>query len=60
MKWLKQKRIAAGLTQTQLAEMCGIEQGYYSQVENSKRNPSVKLAKKLANALNIEWTKFFT
>ena len=59
MEQLKKRRLAIGLTQKQVAEKCGIEQGYYSAIENNRRKPSVKLAKKLACLMQIDWTEFF-
>jgi transcriptional regulator with XRE-family HTH domain len=31
----------------------------YSVVETGERKPSVKTAKKIANAFGFDWTKFF-
>lgn len=59
MKFLKKRRIELGITQKQIATICEIKQGYYSQIENGIRKPSVKLAKKLANLLKLDWTEFF-
>ena len=59
MKQLKKQRLDMGLSQKQVAEMCGIKQGYYSRIESNIRKPSVELAKKLANLLQIDWTEFF-
>lgn len=43
------------LTQTQLASLAGINRASYSNIESGKRAPSVKLAKKIANVLKINW-----
>lgn len=59
MELLKKQRLEMGLSQKQVAEQCGIKQGYYSRIENNTRTPSVKLAKKLADLLQIDWTEFF-
>lgn len=45
-------REQAGLTQAQLAEMCGITQPHISEIENGTRNAPHPLIKKLAAALN--------
>ena len=47
---LRQK---AGLTQAQLAERAGIEQGYLSRVERGKHSPSLEVTYRLAAALGV-------
>lgn len=59
MEWLKNRRKKLGFTQSQIAELCGTKQGYYTQIESGIRKPSVRLAKKLGEVLGVEWTKFF-
>ena len=59
MEWLRERRRQLGFTQNQIAKLSGIKQGYYTQIENGKRTPSVKLAKKLGEILGVDWTKFF-
>lgn len=49
---LKAIRIEKGLSQKQLADMVGISQPSYSNIENGKRNPTVKTLKKIVKALN--------
>lgn len=56
---IQDRRKELGLSQKQIANKCGIKQGYYSRIERGIHNPSVKLAKKLANILQISWTEFF-
>lgn len=48
-----------GMTQTELASLAGINQGAYSNIESGKRAPSVKLAKRIASILEIDWTLLF-
>lgn len=45
-------RRQAGLTQSQLAEMCGTTQPQISEIENGTRNATPAMIKKLAAALN--------
>ena len=59
MKLLEEQRRKLGLSQNQVADECGIKQGYYSRIENGVCKPSIKLAKKLANVLQINWVEFF-
>jgi DNA-binding XRE family transcriptional regulator len=44
-------RIAANLTQTQLAERAGTSQVVISRLENAAMNPSLNLLKRIAKAL---------
>lgn len=50
---LKRLRIAAGLTQEQLAERSGFSQQYLSETENGKRNPSVVSLYEIGEALGV-------
>lgn len=43
----------------QVAKQIGVSQQMYNYIENGKRNPSPKLAKKIADVLNFSWTKFY-
>ena len=45
-------RKASGLTQKQLAERVGIDQGDISKIETGDANPSLKTLKKLASGMN--------
>lgn len=57
--WLKEKRNEKGLTHEEVALNSGIKRAYYTMIENSYRNPSVDVAKKIANVLEFEWIIFF-
>ena len=46
-------RISQNLTQAQLAEKTGINQGDISKIENGTRNPSLKLLKRLADGMDM-------
>ena len=50
---VKRARIAAGLTQEQLAERSGFSQQYLSDLERGRRNPTVVTLFELAQALNV-------
>ena len=58
-KVLKIRRENAGLSQTALAEKCGIASSNIALMEVGKRNIGVRSAKKLAEALNCETADFF-
>lgn len=46
-------RLAAGLSQRQLAEACGIEQPHVSRYESGRHEPSLTLAARMAGALGV-------
>jgi transcriptional regulator with XRE-family HTH domain len=50
---LKKYRLKANLTQDQLASRVGVQKQNISRYENSDREPNIKTAKKLADALGI-------
>jgi len=47
------------LTQEEVAAGAGIARAYYAQIELGIRNPSVTVAKRIANFLRFNWTLFF-
>ena len=47
------------LTQEEVAKAVGISRVAYTNIENGKRHPSPKVAKRLASVLGIPWTVFF-
>lgn len=57
---LKAYRSRENLTQAQLANMTGIAQGHISEMERGNRVVGIKIAKKLAKALNCRWEKLVT
>lgn len=56
---LKQKRAERNLTAKEVAVLCGLSEGGYSLIENEKRKPSVKTAKRIAEVLGFDWTMFY-
>ena len=57
-EWLKELRESRRLNQTKAAEFVRVERSYYSKIENGRR-PSVPVAKKIAEAFDFDWTRFF-
>ena len=57
--WLLEERKRQNLTQLELSGKAGISRAYYAQIELMQRNPSIKIAKKLANALKVDWIRFY-
>ena len=50
---VKRARRKRGLTQEQLAELCGFSQQYISGLEQGRRNPTVVTLFELATALGV-------
>lgn len=59
-EWLIQMRSSKGLSQREIASIVNITTQMYYYIENNKRNPSVKLAQKIADVLGFEWTMFYS
>lgn len=53
LKRIKELREAAGLSQEKLAAKAGLTHATVSDVENGKRNATLKTATKLAEALGV-------
>lgn len=56
---LKEERIKNNLTQDQLASKVDVVRQTISEIECGRNKPSVELAKKIGEVLNIDWTNFF-
>ena len=56
---LKELRIAKGLTQEQLANECGVQRTTITMIELGENKPSVELAKKLGEILEVKWSDIF-
>jgi len=52
---LKGARVKEGMTQTALSEKTGIPQRHISEMENGKRTIGKELARKLAEALDVDY-----
>lgn len=57
---LKQIRKAKRMTQTEVAEKCGIKRLRYRTYESGKRQPRPEIAMRIANVLEFDWTEFYT
>ena len=51
--------IRGNRSQQKVADQIGIAQSTYASLETGVRNPSVKMAKRIAEAMHFEWTRFF-
>lgn len=56
---LRLERQKKKLTQLQLAEKCGCDRTMIGKIETGEVNPSVKLAKTIADVLGFDWTLFY-
>lgn len=57
---LRETRIAAGLTQEQLASKVYVVRQTISNIENGRIMPSLELAKAICDELNCTWDIFFS
>jgi transcriptional regulator with XRE-family HTH domain len=51
-------RYKEGMTQRELSRRTGIPQGHISEMENGKRSIGVRIAKKIGQALDIDFRVF--
>lgn len=51
---VRRLRVARGLTQEHLAQDAGIDLTYLGGIERGRRNPSIKVVGRLAQALGVE------
>ncbi len=51
---IKEKRIAACMTQKELAEAVNVDQSMICQIERGTKTPSLPLGKEIADALGCE------
>lgn len=59
-RYIKQTREWRGLKQSEIAEQLGINQSYYSLIENGKRDVDLVLAIKICQELNLDMRDFIT
>lgn len=57
--WLSKARKHKGFTHQEVADRAEIKRQYYGMIENGERTPSVPMAKKIAEILEIDWVLFF-
>ena len=57
--WLIDMRKAKGLKQNELAERCGIVKSALCMIESGQRDPSGKLAAKIASVLGFDMSLFY-
>jgi len=52
-EYLREQRVAAGVSLRQLAEQAGVSNPYLSQIERGLRRPSAEVLQQIAKALRI-------
>lgn len=57
--WLRELRLSANYTQSEIADILNISRAYYTQIELGNRTPSPKVAIELGKVLDFNWTRFF-
>lgn len=57
--WLKEKRIAKGLTLHELSAQVGVSWQSISYYENGSRRPTPDVAMKIGACLDFPWTRFY-
>lgn len=57
--FIKEKRLARGLSQGETAKLLGISQAAYCRYERGLRDPGLKMTKELAKVLKFKPGEFF-
>jgi transcriptional regulator with XRE-family HTH domain len=57
-EFIKTKRLQLNLAQWEVGAMAGLSQGYVCKVENGEREPTLTVALKLCDALNLDINDF--
>lgn len=57
--WFKEAMEKQSISRVEIAKEADVTPEYIYMITTGERNPSVQLAKKLADILGIEWPKFF-
>lgn len=58
-EWLKCLREKKQLTHDDISNLIGISRSHYTNIENGERTPAVTTAKKIAEVLGFDWTRFY-
>jgi transcriptional regulator with XRE-family HTH domain len=51
---VRERRLELGLTQQELADLCGLHRSYIGEIEIGRRNPTLRSIVKLARALQVD------
>jgi len=58
-QWFRDIRIKKGFTQSHIAELSGVDVTTINKIELGTRNPHPDTAKRIADVLGFEWTRFY-
>ena len=58
-EWFKAARDLKELTQRQLGDLVGVDVTTIGKYELNERRPSPEVAKKIAEVLDLDWTRFY-
>ena len=58
--WLKEYRLAAGMTQSEVGEKAGISMKAYNCYETGRRSVKPPVAKRIAAVLGFDWVRFYS
>lgn len=56
---IRQLRVAAGMSQEEFADRCGVHRTYIGSIERGEKAITVETARKIVNALGISLSQFF-
>ncbi|NLV92433.1 MAG: helix-turn-helix transcriptional regulator [Firmicutes bacterium] len=59
-KALQQARAKKGLTQAEVAALVGIRRASYTHIERGSRNPSIQVARRIAQVLECSLDELFS
>lgn len=57
---VREARMAAGLTQEELADRAGLDRSYMGGVERGERNPTLSVIEKIAEGLGVTLAELFS
>lgn len=57
---VREVRMAAGLTQEELADRAGLDRSYMGGVERGERNPTLSVIEKIAEGLGVTLAELFS
>lgn len=56
---VRQLRVAAGMSQEEFADRCGVHRTYIGSIERGEKAITLETAQKIVEALNISLSQFF-
>ncbi len=59
MKWLVDLRKSKGMKAVEMARQINVSRSRYCNIEKGRGKPTIAQAKRLANILGFDWTRFY-